>query len=61
MTRKVYSLVIILSALQQTAVFATRIVSIEQPTSGAMYSIWFVLILIAPLWTNAYVYMIMGR
>lgn len=59
--RKGYSWVIIVSALLQTVNYIFRVVSIKNPTSDAPAIIWFVLILIAPLWTNAYVYMVMGR
>lgn len=27
----------------------------------ALYSVWFVVIFVSPLWINAFVYMIMGR
>ncbi|MCJ1467018.1 hypothetical protein MMC07_005640 [Pseudocyphellaria aurata] len=59
--RKGYSWVIIVSALLQTMTYVFRIVSINNPTSSAPAIAWFILILIAPLWTNAYVYMVMGR
>ena len=50
-----------MSALWQTLAYAFRITSIKQPNSDSWYSAWFVLILVAPLWTNAFVYMVMGR
>ena len=59
--RKAYSWVIAMSALWQLLTYGFRIASIYQPTSVSLYSVWFTLILIAPLWTNAYVYMVMGR
>ncbi|CAF9929851.1 MAG: hypothetical protein HETSPECPRED_007472 [Heterodermia speciosa] len=59
--RKTYCWVISMSALWQTLAYAFRIVSIKSPTSVAAYSTWFVLILVAPLWTNAFVYMVFGR
>lgn len=31
------------------------------PANDTVYSIWFILILVAPLWTNAFVYMVVGR
>ncbi|TKA66217.1 hypothetical protein B0A55_10228 [Friedmanniomyces simplex] len=34
---------------------------IMQPANDMMYTLWFVLMLIAPIFTNAYVYMVMGR
>ena len=61
MYRKFYPVVIIMSGLWQTVAFAFRIVSIQNPAAGMPYQIWFILILTAPLWTNAFVYMVMGR
>ena len=59
--RKAYSLVIIISATLQTLVFVFRILSIQNPASDLWYTLWFVIILVAPLWTNAYAYQIMGQ
>ena len=59
--RKFYSIVITISAILQTLAFVFRILSINNPASIAWYSLWFVIILVAPLFTNAYVYMVMGR
>lgn len=59
--RKSYTWVIIGSALLQVLTCAFRIASIESPASLADFAAWFVIILIAPLWTNAFVYMVMGR
>ena len=59
--RKGYSWVVIMGALWETACYAFRIVSIKQPTKTSWYTAWFCLILLAPLWINAYVYMAMGR
>lgn len=59
--RKAYSWVIIMSALWQFLTYVFRTISILAPASFGAYAAWFVLILIAPLWTNAYVYMVFGR
>ena len=59
--RKPYSWVICISALWQTLAYGFRIASIRSPTSVALYTAWFVLLLVAPLWINAYVYMVFGR
>jgi hypothetical protein len=56
--KKAYTWVIAMSALWQTVAYAFRIVSISTPTSLGNYAAWFVLILVAPLWTNAFVYMV---
>jgi len=59
--RKWYSLVIISGGALEFIALLTRILSIQNPTSKALYSVWFVIIFISPLWINAFVYMIMGR
>ncbi|KIM94827.1 hypothetical protein OIDMADRAFT_59993 [Oidiodendron maius Zn] len=58
--KKAYSWVIIGSGLVQTINYIFRIVSIKNPNSLGPYAAWFVLILIAPLFTNAYVYMVVS-
>ncbi|EPE04416.1 rta1 domain-containing protein [Ophiostoma piceae UAMH 11346] len=59
--RKSYSWVIIMSSLWQFLTYIFRALSIQTPASFGNYAAWFVLILIAPLWTNAYSYMVFGR
>ncbi|KAJ5657867.1 uncharacterized protein N7484_001516 [Penicillium longicatenatum] len=59
--RKFYCWVIATSGLIQTLTYIFRVLSILNPASYPDYAAWFVLILIAPLWTNAFVYMVMGR
>ncbi|KAG7009355.1 hypothetical protein G7Y79_00003g012230 [Physcia stellaris] len=59
--RKLYCWVVCMSAVWQTAAYGFRIASIHFPSSEAAYSAWFILILVAPLWTNAFVYMVFGR
>ncbi|KAK3725926.1 hypothetical protein LTR37_000074 [Vermiconidia calcicola] len=59
--RKAYTWVIAMSALWQMAAYIFRVLSINAPASLGAYAAWFVLILVAPLWTNAFVYMVMGR
>jgi hypothetical protein len=59
--RKPYCWVIVASGAAQTIAYVLRILSILNPTSFGYYAGWFVLILIAPLFTNAFVYMVMGR
>jgi hypothetical protein len=50
-----------MGGLWQLVAFIFRIMSIDNQTNSTWYSIWFVLILVAPLWINAFVYMVMGR
>ncbi|PYH40346.1 RTA1 domain-containing protein [Aspergillus saccharolyticus JOP 1030-1] len=59
--RKFYCWVIVMSGLIQTLTYIFRVLSIINPDSYTDYAAWFVLILVAPLWTNAFVYMVMGR
>ncbi|KAJ5908232.1 hypothetical protein N7495_000914 [Penicillium taxi] len=59
--RKFYCWVISMSGFIQFLTYIFRIISINNPASYGNYAAWFVLILIAPLWTNAFVYMVMGR
>lgn len=59
--RKVYCWVIAMSGLCQFFAYVFRIISIKHPSSEGLYGTWFVLILVAPLWTNAFVYMVFGR
>ena len=59
--RKGYSWVIAMSALWQFLAYMFRILSINHVTMQAYYTPYFVLILLAPLWSNAYVYMVLGR
>jgi hypothetical protein len=59
--RKGYSWVVIMGALWEAACYAFRTHSIYEPTKESWYTVWFVLILLAPLWINAYVYMALGR
>ncbi|KAK0761977.1 hypothetical protein N5P37_004777 [Trichoderma harzianum] len=56
-----YCWVIIMSGIWQVLTYIFRTISIQQPHSFNYYAAWFVLILVAPLWTNAFVYMVFGR
>ncbi|KUJ14207.1 uncharacterized protein LY89DRAFT_736254 [Mollisia scopiformis] len=58
--RKPYCFVLVISGLLQVATFVFRLISIEHPSSSGAYAAYFVL-MIAPLFTNAVVYMVMGR
>lgn len=56
-----YTVTVIMGGLLQTVAFIARVLSINLPTSLPLYSTWFVLVFIALLFVNAFVYMIMGR
>jgi hypothetical protein len=53
--RKPYSLVIIISSLMPTGNFVVRISSIGNVENKTLYSDWFILMIVAPVWANAYV------
>ncbi|KAM0263964.1 hypothetical protein ACHAQJ_000999 [Trichoderma viride] len=59
--KKKYCWVVVMSGVWQVLTYIFRTVSIQKPDSFNYYAAWFVLILIAPLWTNAFVYMVFGR
>ncbi|PVI08236.1 hypothetical protein DM02DRAFT_690747 [Periconia macrospinosa] len=59
--KKWYSSVIVISAALQTTSYIIRGINIQQPSQSTLYIIWFVLMMIAPIWLNAYVYMVLGR
>ncbi|ERS95305.1 hypothetical protein HMPREF1624_08183 [Sporothrix schenckii ATCC 58251] len=56
-----YCWVIVMSVLWQLLTYIFRTISIQTPASFGDYAAWFVLVLIAPLWTNAFAYMVFGR
>ncbi|KAK6439989.1 hypothetical protein LTR95_003797 [Oleoguttula sp. CCFEE 5521] len=60
-SRKWYSWVIVVSGGMQTGAYVLRILAIQQPRNDSIYSTMFVLLMIAPVWTNAYAYMAFGR
>ena len=59
--RKPYTWVISMAGVWQTACYIFRLLSIQSPDSLPYYVAWVVLILVAPLCTNAFVYMVVGR
>jgi hypothetical protein len=59
--RKTFAIVLIMGGGWELAGFALRVCSILDPYSGGFYSNMGILILLAPLWINAFVYMALGR
>jgi hypothetical protein len=53
--------VLIMGGIWETAGFIIRCISILNPTSQGMFTPQFLLILLAPLWINAFDYMLFGR
>lgn len=59
--RKPFTIVLIVGGSWELAGFALRVCAILDPYSGAFHSSMGILILLAPLWINAFVYMALGR
>jgi len=59
--RKPFCWVVIMSALWQTAGYSIRSFNITRQAESGVYTAQFLLILLAPLWVNAFVYMTLGR
>ncbi len=59
--RKWYCTVVIIASYWQTATYIARALSIIHPRNTILYTMWSILILIGPLWINAFVYMVVGR
>ncbi|KAK5089479.1 hypothetical protein LTR70_005938 [Exophiala xenobiotica] len=59
--RNVFAVVLIMGGLWETTGFILRVLSIINPRNGGFYSNQGILILLAPLWINAFVYMALGR
>lgn len=61
MYRKPFTAVLIMGGIWELTGFALRVCAIHDPYSGAFHSSMGVIILLAPLWINAFVYMALGR
>lgn len=59
--RKTFALVLITGVLWQLLGYIFRILSITAPTSKPWFIAQSLLIILAPLWINAFVYMVLGR
>lgn len=59
--KKPFCWVLIMSAIWQTAAFIVRCISIMNPTNVAINDVTYCLVLLAPLWTNAFSYMVLAR
>ncbi|KIX99985.1 uncharacterized protein Z520_04623 [Fonsecaea multimorphosa CBS 102226] len=59
--RKPFAAVLIMGGLWETGGYVARIASIENQRSSGIYTAQLLLILLAPLWINAYIYMLLGR
>lgn len=59
--KKPFTWVLIMGSLWQTLAFIIRCVSISMPTDMVVNNVTYVLVLLAPLWTNAFCYMVVAR
>ncbi|KAH8817363.1 RTA1 like protein-domain-containing protein [Xylogone sp. PMI_703] len=58
---KTFCWVCIMGAAWEFLAYVTRYFSIEHPTNNSWYEISTLLVLLAPLWINAFEYMLLGR
>ncbi|KAK7892378.1 hypothetical protein LTR67_007474 [Exophiala xenobiotica] len=59
--RKRFALILIMGGTWEAAGYIVRILSIYHQLNSTLYTIQTLLILLAPLWINAYIYMLLGR
>lgn len=59
--RKPFVMVLIMGGIWELVGFTLRVCSILEPDNGGFYSNMGILVLLAPLWINAFVYMALGR
>ena len=59
--RKPFAMVLIMGALWETGGYVARLLSIEHQLESGVFTAQLLLILLAPLWINAYIYMLLGR
>ncbi|KEF57289.1 uncharacterized protein A1O9_05206 [Exophiala aquamarina CBS 119918] len=59
--RKPFAIALIMGGIWELVGFTLRVCSILNPSNGGYYSNMGILILLAPLWINAFVYMALGR
>jgi len=59
--RKPFAVVLIMGGIWELVGFTLRVCSVLSPSNGGFYSNMGILILLAPLWINAFVYMALGR
>lgn len=59
--RKTFCWVLIMGAVWETVAYVIRPIAILNPTKQAWFDPQFLLILLAPLWINAFDYMVLGR
>ncbi|KAJ8103684.1 RTA1 like protein-domain-containing protein [Lipomyces tetrasporus] len=59
--RKSFLWVLIMGAIWELIAAASRVASIQSPTNKNSYEVSFVFLVLAPLWINAFDYVVLGR
>ena len=59
--RRLFALIGITGAIWETCGYTFRTLSVHDQLNPAFYDVQFLLLLLAPLWINAYIFMILGR
>lgn len=59
--RKPFASILIMAGIWETAGYIFRSLSIQSPFSASLQTAQLLLILLAPLWINAFIYMLVGR
>lgn len=59
--RAIYTWVLIMGTLWQVLAFISRCIGIMKPTNELVNNISYVLVLLAPLWINAFCFMVLAR
>jgi RTA1 like protein len=59
--RKSFCWVLIMGALWEFTSLVTRVISINDPTNKSVSQTTFVFLILAPMWINAFDYMVLGR
>ena len=52
---------LIMGGLWETGAFVTRALAVVQPASEGLFDTQYALVLISPLWINAFAYVLLGR
>jgi hypothetical protein len=50
-----------MGGLWETGAFVTRALAIVNPTSEGLFDTQYALVLVSPLWINAFIYVLLGR
>ena len=59
--RKPFAIVIVMGTAWECVGYIFRSLSVTSQLNSTFYTVQFLLIILAPLWVNAYIYMVLGR